>query len=240
MMAAGTMPSPFDCADIVSTTTHKTLRGPRAAMIFYQKNRQPRHYSGGETKVEDLINAAVFPGHQGGPHNHTIGALAVALKLAATPEFKEYQQQVLDNCQVLAACLQKHGVKLVSGGTDTHLVLLDLTDKKVDGAQVERVLEMINVAANKNTIPGDKSALKPSGLRIGTPAMTTRGFDSADFEWTADLISDTIELTAQIQSQVQSKNMASFKAAVTEDAFPTLSKLKQKVIDYVIRFPFYS
>lgn len=155
-------------------------------------------------------------------------------------EFKDYQQRILDNCQVLAARLTHQGINLVSGGSDTHLLLLDLNSKGIDGARAERVLELINVAANKNTIPGDRSAMKPSGLRIGTPAMTTRCFDTPDFEWTADLLCEALDVTVKIQNELQTRTIADFRSAVTLEAFPTLDALKRKVVDYVTRFPFYS
>lgn len=139
-------------------------------MIFYRKGVRSEDKKTGKVlnyDLEDRINAAVFPGHQGGPHNHTISALAVALKQAKTPEFRQYQQQVMSNSQALAGAMQKLGYQLVSGGTDNHLCLVDLRDKKVNGAKVEKVLELVNVALNKNTVPGDLSAMNPGGIRMG-------------------------------------------------------------------------
>ena len=183
LVAAGVIPSPFEYADVVTTTTHKSLRGPRGAMIFFRKGVRRTDKKGKEEMydLESPINQSVFPGHQGGPHNHTITALAVALHQAQTKEFKDYQRGVLANAKALAARLGGDkatgglGYNIVSGGTDNHLVLVDLKDKGIDGARVERVLELVGVASNKNTVPGDKSAMKPGGLRMGTPAMTTRG-----------------------------------------------------------------
>lgn len=126
--------------------------------------------------LEDKINQSVFPGHQGGPHNHTITALAVALKQAQSADFQKYQQDVVGNCARLAKNLQDKGYTLVSGGTDNHLALVDLRDKGVNGAKVEKVLERMNIALNKNTVPGDTSALNPGGIRLGSPALTSRGF----------------------------------------------------------------
>lgn len=187
LVAADVVPSPFPFADVVTTTTHKALRGPRGALIFYRKgikgypkndsSKEPIYYN-----LENAINGAVFPGLQGGPHNHTIGALAVALKLAATDEFKAYQQQVLKNAKRLASQLQQRGYHLVSGGTDNHLLLVDLRPNGMDGARAEKVLEMISIAVNKNTVPGDKSAFTPGGIRMGTHAMTTRGLVEKDFD----------------------------------------------------------
>lgn len=191
LVAGGAIPSPFPHCDIVTTTTHKSLRGPRGAMIFYRKGPRPTpagkkaadasapvaHYD-----FEARINAAVFPGLQGGPHNHTIAALATALKQAGSAEFKAYAKQVVANCKRFADALTGKGFRLVSGGTDIHLLLVDLRPAGVDGARVERVCELVGLTVNKNTVPGDKSALIPSGIRMGTPALTSRGFDEKDFE----------------------------------------------------------
>ena len=182
LVSAGVIPSPFEYSDIVTTTTHKSLRGPRGAMIFYRKGVRSINKKGEEVlyDLESKVNFSVFPGHQGGPHNHTIAALATALLQASSPEFKAYQKQVLSNSKHFAEALIKRGYSLVGGGTDNHLVLVNLkkstasAGKGVDGAKVERVMELANLAANKNTVPGDVSALAPGGIRMGTPALTTR------------------------------------------------------------------
>ncbi|KAL0431415.1 UNVERIFIED_CONTAM: Serine hydroxymethyltransferase, mitochondrial [Sesamum radiatum] len=163
LVAAGVIPSPFDYADVVTTTTHKSLRGPRGAMIFFRKGVKEINKQG-----KEKINQAVFPGLQGGPHNHTITGLAVALKQATTPEYKAYQEQVLSNCSKFAQTLAEKGYELVSGGTDNHLVLVNLKNKGIDGSRVEKVLESVHIAANKNTVPGDVSAMVPGGIRMGT------------------------------------------------------------------------
>ncbi|KAK8057611.1 serine hydroxymethyltransferase mitochondrial [Apiospora saccharicola] len=206
MVAAKVVPSPFTFADIVTTTSHKSLRGPRGAMIFYRKGVRKVNKKKQEVMydLEGPINSSVFPGHQGGPHNHTITALAVALKQATTPEFRSYQEQVLVNAQALANRLGESksngglGYKIVSGGTDNHLVLVDLKPQQIDGARVERVLELVGVASNKNTVPGDKSALMPGGLRMGTPAMTTRGFNGDDFVRVADIVDRAVTIASRV------------------------------------------
>ncbi|KAI1069451.1 hypothetical protein LB507_008802 [Fusarium sp. FIESC RH6] len=205
LVAAGVIGTPFDESDIVTTTTHKSLRGPRGAMIFYRKGVRSTDKKGKQIMydLEGPINASVFPGHQGGPHNHTITALAVALKQAQTPEFKDYQVKVLENSQAMAKQLGDLGYKLVSGGTDNHLVLVDLKPKGVDGARVERVLELVGVASNKNTVPGDRSALKPGGLRLGTPAMTTRGFNGEDFKRVADIVDRGVKITLVVDKDAR-------------------------------------
>ncbi|CAJ0547701.1 probable glycine hydroxymethyltransferase [Fusarium torulosum] len=206
LVAAGVIGTPFEDSDIVTTTTHKSLRGPRGAMIFYRKGVRSTDKKGKQIMydLEGPINASVFPGHQGGPHNHTITALAVALKQAQTPEFKDYQEKVLVNSQALAKQLSEGlGYKLVSGGTDNHLVLVDLKPKGLDGARVERVLELVGVASNKNTVPGDRSALKPGGLRLGTPAMTTRGFSAEDFKRVADIVDRGVQITTAVDKDAR-------------------------------------
>ena len=157
---------------------------------------------GNEVKynLEGPINQSVFPGHQGGPHNHTITALATALKQAASPEFADYQKQVLSNSQAFATSMSSLGYSLVSGGTENHLMLVDLKPSGIDGARVEAVLEMASIAINKNTVPGDKSALIPGGIRVGTPALTSRGFEEAHFESVAEYIHRGVQIAKVRQS----------------------------------------
>jgi len=211
LVAGDVIPTPFTHSDIVTTTTHKSLRGPRGAMIFYRKGLRSTTKKGEKIMydLEGPINASVFPGHQGGPHNHTITALAVALHQAQSKEFKEYQKLVLANAKALAERLGNSddtgglGYNVVSGGTDTHLVLIDLKSKSIDGARVERVLELCGVAANKNTVPGDKSALKPGGLRMGSPAMTTRGFQPPDFARVAEIVDRAVSIAIKVDKQAR-------------------------------------
>ena len=178
-VATNQMNDPFPFCDVVTTTTHKTLRGPRSGMIFCR------------SKYAKQIDDAVFPGLQGGPHNHQIAALATALKEAATPEFKQYIHQVRENARVLAAALKEQGFRIVTDGTDNHIVLVALPST-VSGKDAEKALETVGISANKNTIPGDKSALNPSGLRLGTAAITTRGATEADCREIASLIAQAI------------------------------------------------
>lgn len=181
LVAAGAHESPVPYADFVTTTTHKTLRGPRGGMILCRE------------QYGAAINKAIFPGTQGGPLMHVIAAKAVCFLEAATEEFKAYQRCIVDNAKALAESLMAHGVRLVSGGTDNHLMLLDLTDKGITGKELEALLGKANITVNKNAIPFDKqSPFITSGIRIGTPAVTTRGMDEADMgeigAWIADLI----------------------------------------------------
>lgn len=178
LVAAGLHPSPFPWADVVSTTTHKTLRGPRGGMIFTN-----------DEVLAKKINSAIFPGEQGGPLMHIIAAKAVAMGEALTPEFTAYQTQVMKNSQALAQGLLKRGMKLVSGGTDNHLCLLDLRGMDITGRDLEIRLDSVHITANKNKVPNDpQPATKTSGVRLGSPAVTTRGFNEADMDEVADLI----------------------------------------------------
>jgi len=187
---------------------------------------------------EDKINGSVFPGHQGGPHNHTITALAVALKQAQSPEFKKYQEDVVANMASFADNFNSKGYKLVSGGTDNHLALIDLRDRGVPGAQVERVLELGNIALNKNTVPGDTSALVPGGIRLGTPALTTRGFGAKDFDKVADFCHRGIEIARTLTKEAGSKKMVDFHKLLASRDFPEINELKEEVTEFSRGFPF--
>ncbi|KAL8989260.1 MAG: hypothetical protein Q9177_001822 [Variospora cf. flavescens] len=242
LISAGVIPSPFEYADIVTTTTHKSLRGPRGAMIFFRKGvRKSDPKSGKETlyDLEGPINFSVFPGHQGGPHNHTITALAVALKQAQTPEFKQYQQQVIKNAKSLEHEFKALGYKLVADGTDSHMVLLDLREKSLDGARVEAVCEQVNIACNKNSIPGDKSALTPGGIRIGAPAMSTRGMGEDDFKRIARYIDQCVKICKQVQAGLpkEANKQKDFKAKVATGEVPEIVALKKEIAQWAGGFP---
>ena len=181
LVAAGCHPSPIPYADVVTTTTHKTLRGPRGGLILCKAVHAK------------AIDKAVFPGTQGGPLMHTIAAKAVCFKEALQPEFKEYQQQIVKNAKVLADTLKENGVKLVSGGTDNHLILVDLTEAGITGKDLEKLLDDAHITANKNGIPFDKaSPFITSGLRLGTPSVTTRGMKEAEMKEIGEIIADII------------------------------------------------
>jgi glycine hydroxymethyltransferase len=242
LIAAGVIPSPFEHADVVTTTTHKSLRGPRGAMIFFRKGVRSTDAKTGKQVIYDLegpINFSVFPGHQGGPHNHTITALAVALKQAATPEFRAYQEQVIKNAKALEHEFKELGYKLVADGTDSHMVLLDLRPQSLDGARVEAVLEQINIACNKNSIPGDKSALTPCGIRIGAPAMTSRGFGEEDFKKVARYIDQSIKICKKVQSELpkEANKLKDFKEKVASETVEDILKLRQEIGEWASSFP---
>ncbi|MBR7148896.1 MAG: serine hydroxymethyltransferase [Firmicutes bacterium] len=184
LVAAGVHPSPFPYADVVTTTTHKTLRGPRGGMILANQEAADKYN----------FNKAIFPGTQGGPLMHIIAAKAVCFKEALTEEFKEYQRQVAANAQALCRGLQARDIKIVSGGTDNHLMLVDLTPYGLTGKGVEKLLDQAHITANKNTIPNDpQSPFVTSGLRLGTPAVTTRGLKEADMDLLAEAIAMVIK-----------------------------------------------
>lgn len=239
LVAAGVVPSPFEHADIVTTTTHKSLRGPRGAMIFYRKGVRGVDKKGKEIMydLEGPINQSVFPGHQGGPHNHTISALATALHQAAQPEFVEYQKQVLSNSQAFGKAMIERGYKLVSGGTENHLLLVDLKPSGIDGARVESVLELANVALNKNTVPGDKSAFIPGGIRVGTPALTSRNFEEDHFETVAEFIHRGVLIAKDINASGIGKKLADFKAALKAQEWPAIAALRNDVEAFSMAFP---
>ena len=183
MVAAGEHPSPMPYADVVTTTNHKTLRGPRGGMIFTN-----------DPAIAKKIDSAIFPGGQGGPLMHVIAAKAVALGEALTPEFKAYQHQIVVNAKALSETLLDRGVKLVSGGTDNHLMLVDLKETEISGRQLEERLDSVRITANKNKIPGDpRPASETSGIRVGTPAVTARGFKAAEAKEVGELLAMAIQ-----------------------------------------------
>ena len=184
LVAAGIHPSPFPYADVVTTTTHKTLRGPRGGLILWNQEAQDKF----------KFNKAVFPGIQGGPLEHVIAAKAVCFKEALSPEFTEYQKQIVKNAKALSEGLMKRGVQIVSGGTDNHLMLIDLTNFDLTGKDVENWLDDAHITANKNTIPNEKqSPFVTSGIRLGTPAVTTRGMNEEDMDRIAEAIAIVIK-----------------------------------------------
>ncbi len=209
LIAAGIYPSPVAIADVTTTTTHKTLRGPRSGLILARANEE----------IEKKLNSSVFPGTQGGPLMHVIAAKAVAFKEAMSPEFRQYQQQVLDNARTMARVMIDRGYKVVSGGTDDHLFLVDLIDKGMTGKAADAALGAANITVNKNAVPNDpQSPFVTSGLRVGTPAATTRGLGEAEIEeltgWMCDILDD-------IENQ------------------DTIDAVREKVKDLCRRFPVY-
>lgn len=202
LVAAGAHLSPFPHADVVTTTTHKTLRGPRGAMIFVNKNSKIA--TDNKIDIASAIDKAVFPGLQGGPHDNQTAAIAVALKEASTPAFKTYGHQIVKNAHALAHALQKLKFELVSGGTDNHLMLIDLTSLGISGREAQDKLEEVGIISNRNTIPYDtRSPFDPSGLRIGTPSLTTRGMKEREMKLVASFIHEA--LTLQLPTATRKK-----------------------------------
>ena len=194
LIVGGVHPDPAPYADVIMTTTHKTLRGPRGAMILCRK------------ELADQIDRAVFPGLQGGPHNHTTAAIGVALHEAATPAFKTYAHQVVRNAKALAAELTNRGFQLVSGGTDTHLVLIDLTNRKVIGKKAAKALDAAGIVVNFNTVPYDpRKPFSPSGIRLGTPAVTSRGMGESEMRQVAKWMDDAV---SHVDDEAQLKRIA--------------------------------
>lgn len=196
LVATGHHPNPVEYADIVTSTTHKTLRGPRGGLILCKE------------KYAKAIDKAIFPGTQGGPLEHVIAAKAVCFKEAAQPEFKDYQEQVIRNAQVLAESLIEKGFNLVSGGTDNHLVLVNLVNKNLTGKKAENLLDEANITTNKNTVPNDpQSPFVTSGLRLGTPAMTSRGFKEDDVRKTVEAMALVLDNPDDSASMEQAKTI---------------------------------
>lgn len=210
LCAVGLYPSPVKIADVTTTTTHKTLRGPRGGMILAKANPE----------LEKKLNSAVFPGGQGGPLEHVIAAKAVAFEEALKPEFKTYQQQILNNARAMAKIILDRGYKIVSGGTDDHLMLIDLIDKKITGKDAEAALGKAYITTNKNSVPNDpQSPFITSGIRIGTPAVTTRGFKEKECEQVANWMCDILD---DLQNSA------------------TIEKIKTEVVALCKRYPVYT
>lgn len=216
-VVTGELSSPFAYCDVVTTTTHKTLRGPRAGLIFYRK------------QFENQINNAVFPGLQGGPHQHQIAAIATQMKQVTTPDFKRYIQQVRSNAQTMATELIRLDYKVLTGGTDNHIILLDLRNKGVTGSKVEMVCEQCHISLNKNAVKGDKSALSPGGVRIGTPALTTRGMMEVEAITVAVLFHQCVELAQQV-GKVSGVKLRDFTTTLNKPDYQNkISEIRESV-----------
>merc|ERR1712144_88410 len=226
LVATKQHPSPFEYCDVVTTTTHKSLRGPRAGMIFYK-------YADKIPDIKDRIDMAVFPALQGGPHNHQIGALAAQLLEVNTPEFVEYSKQVCSNAKALADALMAKGHKLASDGTDNHLILWDLRPHGLTGSKVEKVCEMASISLNRNAVHGDVSALSPGGVRIGSPAMTTRGCGAADFQKIAEFLDRCCQIAVKVQKE-KGKKLKDFEEGLKDDA--DVVALKKEVEEWTVSF----
>ncbi|CDF77406.1 serine hydroxymethyltransferase, cytosolic (glycine hydroxymethyltransferase) [Chondrus crispus] len=237
LVAVGEAANPFDLCDFVTSTTHKSMRGPRQGLIFFRRGEK-RAADGTPTgeryNWETPINEAVFPGCQGGPHNNTIGALGVALTEAMTPEFKLYIKQVRANARTLGEELVKKGYTLITGGTDNHLVLWDLRPNGITGSKVELLCDMVHITLNKNAVAGDKSALTPGGVRIGAPAMTSRGLVEDDFVKVAEFLDRAVKLCLTIQKE-SGKKLKDFAAVAAKNE--DVKTLLHDVVKFSKAFP---
>ncbi|KAF7842735.1 serine hydroxymethyltransferase 7-like [Senna tora] len=240
LIAAKECVNPFDYCDIVTSTTHKSLRGPRGGIIFYRKGIKPRRrgillsqgHESDQYDLEDKINFAVFPSLQGGPHNNHIAALAIALKQVATPEYKAYMQQVKKNAQALASALVRRNCRLVTGGTDNHLLLWDLRPLGLTGKYYEKVCETCHITLNKIAIFDDNGTITPGGVRIGTPAMTSRGCLEADFETMAEFLFRAAQI-ANILQREHGKLQAVLKGL---DSNKDIVELRSRVEAFATQF----
>jgi len=232
LVLAGEALSPFVHADVVTTTTHKTLRGPRAGLIFFRKTKTLA--DGEVVNLEQNINNAVFPALQGGPHENQIAAVAVALREAADPSFKEYIKQVKRNSSALASALVAKGYTLVTGGTDNHLLLWDLRPQGLTGSKVEKALDLACVTVNKNSVYGDTSALTPGGIRLGTPALTSRGLVEQDMHRVAEFLDRVVVISRDTQASAGKKLVDFIKALETNQKLKTI---KEEVEVFASKFP---
>jgi glycine hydroxymethyltransferase len=228
LVAAQEAENPFIQCDVVTTTTHKSLRGPRAGLIFFRRG-------GDYADLESRINQAVFPGCQGGPHNNTIAGVAVALKHVATSEFRKYARQVRLNAKKLAESLTSYGYKIVTEGTDNHIVLWDLRPQGLTGSKMEKLCDLVKITLNKNAVHGDTSALTPGGVRLGTPALTSRGFKEEDFEQVAAYLHRAVQIALLVQEKIGSKLIKDFVAAL--EGHGELEQLKKDVEEFCMQFP---
>lgn len=227
-VATQELDNPFDYCDIVTSTTHKTLRGPRAGMIFCKKD------------YEKQINEAVFPSLQGGPHDNQIAAIATQLKQVCKPEFKKYIQKVKSNAKALSNELIKMDYKVCSGGTDNHIILIDLNNKNISGNKIEKLCELVNISINKNSVPGDKSAVSPGGIRLGTPTLTTRGLNETDMITVAKFLDEIIKFAQLIQIKINSLKLKDFINFIETDelTIEKINEIKNEVIKFSTKFDY--
>ena len=239
LVIGGAHKSPVPYAHVLTTTTHKTLRGPRGAMIMVTQKGLDK-----DSELADKIDKAVFPGLQGGPHDHQTAAIAVALGEAMKPEFKDYAHQIVKNAKALATALMKNGIKIVTNGTDNHMILIDLTPfGKGIGIFIQEALDLAHITLNKNTIPADPSSpFYPSGVRLGTPAITTRGLKEKEMEhiaeWIARVVREVCDKYSLPEDKAQIKDyLEKFRSEIKQNA--AVAQVKKEVMEFCKKFPLY-
>ncbi|KAL5498618.1 SHM1 [Sanghuangporus vaninii] len=229
LVAAQALANPFEYCDVVTTTTHKTLRGPRAGLIFFRKDLKDAQ------DLEKRVNEAVFPACQGGPHNNTIAAIAVALKQASSPTWQAYAKQVISNAKTLAQELVNHGYRLQTDGTDNHLILWDLRPTGLTGSKVEKICDLIGITINKNAVSGDKSAQTPGGIRLGTSALTSRNMNEHEHAKVAEFLHRVVQLSLKLQKEAGSKLLKDFlRVAEKSDE---VKQLRKEVREFARQWP---
>ena len=236
LIASKCLKSPFEYADVVTSTTHKSLRGPRAGLIFTRNFKREADGTKVPTGFTAAVNQAVFPGLQGGPHMHTVAAIATQMKEVVTPEFSLYSQQVIRNAQRLAKGLMEKGHTCISNGTENHIVLWNLRPHGVSGGKLEALLEAVSISTNKNTVPGDTSALNPGGIRLGSGALTSRGMTEEDMDTVVGFLHRALELAKAIQASLPNdkKLLKDFKVALSGNA--EVAAMKAEVEAFCIKF----
>ncbi|TFK49379.1 glycine hydroxymethyltransferase [Heliocybe sulcata] len=229
LVAAQELDNPFEYCDVVTTTTHKTLRGPRAGLVFFRKD------SAQASDLEKRVNEAVFPACQGGPHNNTIAGIATALYQACQPSWKTYAKQVIANARALADALTSHGYKLQTDGTDNHLILWDLRPLKLTGSKVEKICDLMHITINKNAVSGDANAQAPGGIRLGTSALTSRDMLEADMKVVADFLHRSVQLSLELQQEAGSKLLKDFERVAAKS--DKVLALRREVRDWARKWP---
>ncbi|KAF9788534.1 serine hydroxymethyltransferase-domain-containing protein [Thelephora terrestris] len=236
LVAAGELNDPFEFCDVVTTTTHKTLRGPRAGLIFFRKDSKQA------PDLEKRVNDAVFPACQGGPHNNTIAGIATSLLQACQPTWKAYAKQVIANARTLAEELVAHGYKLQTNGTDNHLVLWDLRPLKLTGSKLEKLCDFLGITINKNAVSGDASAQTPGGIRLGTSALTSRDMVESDIKVVAEFLHRAVQLALLIQKESGSKLLKDFVTAASveqegKEGAKLVKQLRRDVKEFATKWP---
>ena len=234
LVAADLMASPFEFCDLVTTTVHKTLRGPRSGILFYRRSTAL------EPKLQDKVEKAIFPGLLGGPHNHTIAAMAACFKEASSEQFREYQKKVLANSQVLGESMVEGGYIQQTGGTDNHMILVSIREQGLFGDSVEHLLDLLGVTLNKFQVKGTPPSGRPNGLRLGSPPMTTRGCTQDDFFEIGKIMCEILDFAKRYSGKEEP--FVEFKERLARDleadALPEMKVLSKRVKDFASKFPY--